>query len=72
MVYLNIIVKNVKFNELDDKHKKSRIDSLNKRTKEKIFEKYGFEYEPDAQDVSDEMELSIEEVDKSISELLGE
>jgi len=67
-----IIVKNVRFNELDDKQKKSRIDSLNKRTKEKIFEKYGFEYEPDTQDASDEMELSIEEVDKSISELLGE
>lgn len=67
-----ILVKNGVFNKLDDKQKKSRVDSLNKRTKEKIFEKYGFEYESDSDEVTDEMELSIDEVDNEISKLIGE
>jgi len=67
---LPLLVKDERFKALDEKQKKSKIDKLNRDTKNKIFEKYDFEYE--AEQTTDEMELSSEEVDTAINELIGE
>lgn len=65
-----LLVQDERFKKLDEKGKKSKIDALNRKTKDKIFEKYEFEYEQE--EISDEMEMSAEEVDLAIGELIGQ
>lgn len=63
-------VEDERFKKLDEKKKKSKIDKLNTATRNKIFEKYGFEYEKE--DVVSEDNDYEEYADEAIAELIGE